>query len=294
MKDKLTLSKRASTGAQIKTNPLRILMFIFLSLWALTFFGCLVWLLINSLKYNYRYMEDPVGLPQKGEWLFGNYINAFNELAANDVSLFEMLYNTLWLTAGNIILQVISSLMFAYVIARFKFPLRNVIYWVVIARMMISLVGTTASTYKLYNDLGLYDSPLILITNLSGTANFLIYYATFKGVPNEFAEAAYIDGYNHIQLFFKVMIPQVSGVIIATAVTSFIANWNEYMFPLMYLPSYPTLSSGIYKYQTVTIYGCNYPMLFAALIMAMIPCIAVFCIFQDKFLTIDIGGGLKG
>lgn len=283
-----------SSHRKFKTNPLRVAMFTFLVIWSLSFAACLLWLIINSLKHNYVYMGDKLGLPAPGEWQFVNYINAFKELQANDTGLLTMLFNTLWLTTGNIFLQVFSSITFSYVIARFKFPGRNLIYWVVIARMMISLVGTLPATYQLYNTLGIYDSPLILITNLSGTANFLIYYATFKGVPNEFAEAAYIDGYNHVQIFFKVMLPQVTGVIIATAVTSFIANWNEYLYPIMYLPHYPTLASGIYYYQKVTIYGCNYPMLFAALIMTMIPCIVVFCIFQDKFLSIDIGGGLKG
>ncbi len=277
---------------KFKTTPLRVFMFVFLILWSLTFGICLLWLVSNSLKNRVEYLMDPVGLPTVFRWR--NYLDTFVQLQSTGKNLIVMLVNTMWLTFGNIFLQTISALTFTYVVARFKFPGRDAIYWVVIARMMITLVGTMPGTYRLYIDLGIYDSPLILITQLSGTANFLIYYATWKGVPNSYAEAGYMDGAGHIRIFFSVMLPQIKGIVLATAITSFIANWNEYMFPLLYLPSYPTIASGIYSYQVEFARQLNYPMLFAALTMTMIPCIAVFCIFQENFLSINIGGGLKG
>ncbi len=281
-----------TTKQKVRTTPLRTGMFVFLVLWSITFAFCLFWLVSNSLKTRGEYMENPISLPQ--ELHFENYLNAFMELQAADSNLLVMIINTLWLTFGNIFLNTITALTFTYVVARFKFPGRNVIYWVVIARMMITLVGTMPGTYRLYIALGIYDTPLILITQLSGTANFLIYYATFKGVPNSYAEAGYMDGAGHIRIFFSIMLPQVKGIIIATSITAFIGNWNEYMFPLLYLPSYPTIASGIYSYQTISARRLNYPMLFAALTMAMLPCIVLFCIFQESLLSINIGGGLKG
>lgn len=278
---------------KFKTTPLKVFIFVFLILWSLSFAICLFWLFINSLQTRAAFMAvKGLEFPKSLHW--ENYVEAFKQLESNNTGLFQMLFNTLWITTGNIALQVMSSVTFAYVIARFKFPGRNVIYWVVIARMMISLTGTLPATIQLYNTLNIIDSPLILITALSGTASFLIYYATFKGVPNSFAEAGYIDGANHIQIFFKIMLPQVTGIIIATSVSSFIANWNEYLFPLLYLPSFPTLASGLYSIEAKMKHGSNYPVLFAALFMTMLPCIAIFAIFQKNFLSINIGGGLKG
>ena len=274
------------------TSPLRVFMFVFLVLWSLSFSTLIVWLVANSLNDKVKYLTDPVGIPVLWKW--SNYVNAFTELEAIDSNLVVMLINTLWLTAGNISLQVLSGVTFSYAIARFKFPGRDAIYWISIARMMIPIVGSLAATYKLYGILGIYDSPLLLLSNLSGQAGFLVYYATFKGVSNEYAEAAFLDGANHVQVFFKVMLPQVTGVVIALSVSSFIANWNEYMTPILFLPSYPTLASGIYIYQQRSGRRLNYPVLFAALVMTMIPCIITFTAFQKNFLSIDIGGGLKG
>ena len=274
------------------TTPLRVIVFIFCVLWCISIYFCLAWLFMTSFKDRIQYLVDPIGLPET--WHFENYVNAFVQLNASGKNLFVMLFNTLWLTFGNIFLQMFFSLCFSYVVARFKFPGRNVIYWVIILQMMITIVGSLPATYTLYNRLGIYDSPLFLLTNLGGTSGFLIFYATFKSMPNDYNEAAFIDGSGHIRAYFKVMLPQVSGIISALAVSSFIANWNEYMTPIMYLPSYPTLASGLYAYQIEFARKLNYPLLFAGLFMTIIPCLVMYFIFQKQFLNINIGGGLKG
>ncbi len=275
-----------------KTSPLKIFIFIFSTIWCITFYFCLIWLVYSSFKSRVEYLTDPVGLPTK--WHFSNYIDAFTQLSASGKNLIVMFFNTCWLTFGTIFLQMLFSLMFAYAIARFKFPGRDLIYWVVIAQMMITVVGSLPATYTLLKRLNMYDTPLYLITNLSGTSGFLVFYATFKGIPQSFAEAAHIDGAGHVKVFFKIMLPQIKGMVTALAITSFIANWNEYMTPILYLPSYPTLASGLYAYQIEFSRKLNYPLLFSALFMTIIPCLILYFIFQEEFLHIDIGGGLKG
>ena len=208
-------------------------------------------------------------------------------------NFFDMLWNTVWMTVGNISLQLASSLIFAYIIARYKFPGRNLIYWTVIVRMMLVTVGTLPATYKIYDALHLTNSPLILITNLSGIANFLIYYTTFKGISKGYAESAFIDGAGHFKVFYRIMLPQVSGVIIATVTSSFIANWNEYMTFILYMDKYPSIASGIYYFKLASEMD-NYPMLLAACVMSIIPVVVLFAAFQKQFINIDLSGGLKG
>jgi ABC-type glycerol-3-phosphate transport system permease component len=205
----------------------------------------------------------------------------------------DMLWNTIWMTFGNISLQLISSLTFAYIIARYKFPGRDLIYWIVIIRMMLVTVGTLPATYRVYDFLGITNSPLFLITNLHGTASFLIYYSVFKGMSREYAESAFVEGASHFQVFYKIMIPQAVGVIIATVTTSFIANWNEYMTFILYMDKYPSVASGIYYFKLASEMD-NYPMLLAAVVMSIIPVVVLFATFQKQFINIDLSGGLKG
>ncbi len=279
-------------GNRFGMYAFKIIMFTFLFLWTCSIAYCLFWLVNNSLKEQLVYELDQVHLA-KAPLQWRNYINAFTELQVKGNNMITMIWNTVWVTTGNIVLQIASSLLFSYIVARYKFPCRNLIYFLVIFKMMFTTVGTLPATYKLYDALGITNSPLFLITNLHGTANFLIYYATFKGASSSYAEAAFLDGANHWQVFIKVMVPQVTGVITATVITSFIVNWNEYMTFILYLDDYPSIASGIYFFKLEN-EGENYPMLLAAVTMSIIPVVVVFAAFQKYFINIDISGGLKG
>lgn len=256
-------------------------------------FACLFWLLNNSVKSGLEYEWSQVELAKDPLKYLKNYIDAFTEMTVKGNNFLDMLWNTLWMTFGNISLQVITSVTFAYIIARYKFPGRNLIYWVIIVRMMLVTVGTLPATYKLYDALHITNSPLFLITNLSGTANFLIYYSVFKGLSREYAESAFVDGASHFRVFLQIMLPQSVGVIIATVTTSFIANWNEYMTFILYMDKYPSIASGIYYFKLAS-EADNYPMLLAAVVMSIIPVVVLFATFQKQFINIDLSGGLKG
>lgn len=276
-----------------KISILNIVVFIFLSLWCLSMFACLFWLVNNSLKSGLEYEWSQVELAKEPGKYIRNYIDAFSEMTVKKNNFVDMLWNTIWMTFGNISLQLISSLTFAYIIARYKFPGRDLIYWIVIIRMMLVTVGTLPATYRVYDFLGITNSPLFLITNLHGTANFLIYYSVFKGMSREYAESAFVEGASHFKVFYKIMIPQAVGVIIATVTTSFIANWNEYMTFILYMDKYPSIASGIYYFKLASEMD-NYPMLLAAVVMSIIPVVVLFATFQKQFINIDLSGGLKG
>ena len=276
-----------------KVNILFILVFIVLALWCLSMFACLFWLVNNSLKDGLEYEFSQVELAKDPLKYARNYIDAFSEMQVKGNTFLDMLWNTLWMTFGNITLTVASSLLFSYVIARYKFPGRDLIYWVIIIRMMLVTVGTLPATYRVYDALHLTNSPLYLITALSGTASFLIYYSAFKGISKEYAESAFVDGAGHFRVFYKIMIPQVSGIIIATVTSGFIANWNEYMTFILYMDRYPSIASGIYYFKLFNEMD-NFPMLLAAVVMSIIPVVVLFAAFQKQFINIDLSGGLKG
>ena len=276
-----------------KFSPLQTVVFIFLSLWCLSMFACLFWLVNNSLKSQLEYEWSQVELAKEPLKYLSNYLDAFTELEVKGNTFLDMLFNTLWMTFGNIFLQVVSSLVFSYIIARYKFPGRNLIYWVVIIRMMLVTVGTLPATYRIYDALGITNSPLFLITSLSGTANFLIYYSVFKGLSRGYAESAFVDGAGHFKVFYKIMLPHVSGVVIATVTSSFIANWNEYMTFILYMDKYPSIASGIYYFKLANQFD-NFPMLLSAVVMSIIPVVILFATFQKQFINIDLSGGLKG
>ena len=159
---------------------------------------------------------------------------------------------------------------------------------------MIPIMGTMGASLKLSMDLGIFDNPLTLISAYSAAnSQFIIMFAFFKGVDWGYAESAFIDGAGHARVFFQIMLPQATSPIIAMCLTIFISKWGDAQGPLIYLPSYPTLASGFYQYQQFA--GKDkQPILFAGLFMSALPIVVLYIAFQDRLMSLNMGGGLKG
>ncbi len=278
-----------------KFTPLRITVFILFSAYALTLILAWGWVLIQSLKDPDVYVTDKLSLPDP--IYIKNYFDAFSSFydPASKTNMFGMILNSLWYTFGSMALQIGSSVCVAYCVAKFKFPGRNLLYMTAIISMMIPIVGSMPSAYRIYDALGILDTPLIILRNLNAFGwNFIVIHGFMKNIPWSYAEAAYIDGCSHFGVFSRVMLPQVVSPITALCVMSFINLWNDYMTPLLYFPSYPTLVTGLYIYEDQMGRMMNYPTLFAGVIISVLPVVALFVAFQKQILEINVSGGLKG
>lgn len=277
-----------------KVKIFEVVLFIILSIYAFSLVIPLVWAFLSALKSQIEYSTYNVnGLPEK--WLFSNFALAFTELNVNGSNLFVMIFNSVWYTAGGVLIGMMVSAMVAYVTAKYEFPGRKILYGIALVIMMIPIVGSTPSQYRLYSQLGILDSPAFLVTFASGFGfNFLVLYAYFRSLPWSFAEAAFIDGAGHVKVFFQIMLPQAASTIGALAIVSAITAWNDSGGPLLFLKSYPTLASGLYMFQVMTTRNLNMPVLYAGLLMSAVPMLILFTFFSNKIMDMSLGGGLKG
>lgn len=261
-------------------------------LYALSMVYIFIWAFLVSLKGKLEYFKDTWSLPK--EWRFVNYKLAFEELNSSGRNMFVMILNSLWYCVGNTVLSLASSIMLAYVVAKFQFVGRDLIYKIAIFVMMIPIVGSLPAQLLLYNKMHIYNSPFILIAGTAGFGfEFMVMYSYFRNLSWSYAEAGYVDGAGHFTVFFRIMLPQAMSAIGALALIAFIGRWNDYMGPIVFLPDYPTLSAGLYTYQKENERSINYPVLFAGILMSMIPVLALFVVFQDKLMEMNIAGGLK-
>ena len=271
----------------------RIIVFILLAIYAFTLIYAMLWAVLSSLKTQTEFSTNLVGLPK--DWQFGNYLQAFQSVQAGGHNMFEMFFNSLWYSCGGAALGVIASSMVAYVVAKYEFPGRRPIYAVALVTMMIPVVGSFPSQYRMYSTLGILDSPLLLVTKFSGFGfNFVMLYSFFKTLSWTYAEAAFMDGASHLKVFLRVMLPQALPIMGSLFLVSTVQLWNEYMEPNLFLQSHPTLSSGLYIFQLEMTRGTNYPLLFAGLIVSVIPVIILFVKFQNTMMESMSMGGLKG
>lgn len=277
-----------------KISLTRLLIFFAFTFYAVSLIYPLVWAFLSSLKESTEYMtNNKMDLPK--DWLFSNYLKAFEGLNIDGKDMFDMFFNSIWFTLGGTLAGVGVSCMTAYAVAKYRFPGSKLIYWTAVISMMIPIVGSLPSQFKIYTALGIIESPLLLLAFLNGFGfNFLVLHSYFESLPRSYMEAAFIDGASHFQCFWRVMLPQAKSPIMALSLVSAINFWNDYNTPLLFLKDYPTLSSGIYMYQVINTRILNMPILFAGILLTAVPVLILYAFFSNKIMNISLEGGIKG
>lgn len=256
----------------------------------------LFWAIINSVKDLKEYIHNSVALPT--HWSFKNYSNVFTDMfKIKSVNYVGMLINSLWIVVVKVLVNVASSTMLAYAVARFRFPGKEALYVVVIFVNTIPIIGSGPAAYKLMSTLGMVNNPLtIWISWASGfDFAFIVLYGYFKGVSPAYSEAGYIDGAGELKTFFSIILPQIVPCLVAIMITQAIGVWNDYSTVMIYLREMPNLAYGLYEFNKIAMYEENSrPVYFAAAVISAIPIIILYTCTQKLILTNMTAGGLKG
>lgn len=288
---------------KIKTKQeiiISAIVFPILMIWSLTLIYPFFWSFINSLKDPGEFLLDSFSFPEN--WLFSNWSTAIETLRVpksnplESVGVVGMIFNSIWWMFGSVAINTIVTTMMAYALAKYHFRFGRFLHAFSLAVMTITVVGAFPSQYALYTNLGLRNSPAMLLTSAGciGTSALLIYYSFFKNISWSYAEAVFIDGGGHWTVFLRIMIPQALPIISAMAVIGCIGMWNDYFTPYIYLRDYPTLATGLYLLQTSSLTVNNKPIYFAVVLISAIPIFVIFMCFQEKIMTSVSMGGLKG
>ena len=281
-----------------KTRSQRIAMSVIFGLfvlYALTLLYPMIWMFLSSLKGSLEYETgNSLDLPKK--WLFSNYPEALDSLVVEGTNFLGMVWNSVWMNGISIVLGTFVTAITTYTIAKLQFPGRRAFYAVILFMMMLPIYGSMASSLQIKKQLGIFDNVFnVLVSSFAvGGYKFLVLYSFFKSISWTYAEAAYIDGASHFQVFWHVMFPQALAPLAVFAIQDFIGGWNDYMTPLIYMPSFPTIASGLYLYESKMIRGMNYPVYFAGIVISAIPILIIFISMRKTFMTSLSMGGLKG
>jgi ABC-type glycerol-3-phosphate transport system permease component len=286
------LSKKSSTS-EIITAIIFLILFVMI---AIVCIYPLFWAFNNSLKTFDEYSENNFILTKS--WEFKNYFKVFNgTFQYNGVTYLGMLYNSLWILVVRVFVNIASSLMLAYAIARFEFPGRNFLYAVVIFANTIPIIGSGPATFKLLNSLSMVENPTTIWLSWAGGFDFafIVLYGYFKGISPSYSESAYVEGAGELRFFFSIILPQVVPCVVAIMITQAIGVWNDYSTVMIYLRTRPNLAYGLYMFNTESIYISNSkPIYFAAAVISAVPVIVLYACTQKLILTNMTAGGLKG
>lgn len=267
------------------------IIFIIFTIYAISLVFPFAWSFVNSFKTSAEFFQvDSVWkLPET--WMVSNYTNVLKQY---DIG--RMFLRSIYITVAGTVLAVLMSAATAYVVSKYQFKFRNVIYITAITVMVIPTVGSLSATFKLVTDIGLYNNMILFPIMYAGGFGFgfLLLYAYFKGISWTYAEAAFVDGASDFDVFFKVMLPQAKPALVALGIIQGINIWNDFFGPFMFIPEKKTLAVGLQDLVNIMQYRAEWPMMFAAMIISALPIIIVFIIFQKTIMENTVAGGLKG
>ena len=267
---------------------------IFLIIWSILIVFPILWAVLSSLKTNLEFGTNAWKLPEKLQWV--NYKDAWE--GANFSKYF---LNSLILSVGTVALSIIMTTTSAYVIGKFVHPVVKSIEVFYSIFMMVPQMLLLIPLLQMCKKLNMTKSNVVLftlmITNALQGVPFYVFLLTpfMRSINNSILEAAEIDGANQFQSFITLVLPMIVPAIFMVGLLSFVGIWNEYIMSITFIKDSTkyTLSAGINELMNDAKAGQT--LKFAALIIAMLPILIIYAIFQKPLQNgLSSSDGVKG
>lgn len=256
----------------------------------LIFITPLIWMVLTSLKPQTQLVSNPHAvLPETWQW--GNY-----QEAVQSMPYFRYLRNSLLLCAGSVLGTLVSCSLAAYAFARLEWRGRDLMFGVLIATMLLPWQVTMIPQFLLIREIGLYNSlAALIVPTFFGNAFYIFLLRQFfQSIPRELCDAAKLDGCSELGIFWYIVVPLSRPALATVALFQFIAAWNDFNGPLLYLsdPEQFPLAYGLERF--VSSYSSQTNLLMAAAVLFTLPIVILFFFTQRTFLRGIATTGLKG
>ena len=249
----------------------------------------MIWMVLSSLKPAEQLTEDPYSL-LPASWQWNNFSDALDSMP-----YLVYLTNSLLLCAGTVVGSVLSCSLVAYGFARLRWRGRRLLFGILVATMLLPWHVTMIPRFLLFRELGWYNhlTALIAPTFLGDAFFIFLLRQFFLSIPEELSEAARLDGLGEWGIFWKIILPLSKPALATVALFQFIATWNDFGGPLLYLndPSRFPLAYGLEQF--VSSYSDQTHLLMAAAVLFTLPVIVLFLFTQRTFLRGISTTGLK-
>ncbi|MBZ4665508.1 carbohydrate ABC transporter permease [Mahella sp.] len=269
-----------------------ILVYVLITVVAVIVLIPFFWMISTALKADADIFAWPPELiPEPAHW--ENFSKAWNAMPFN-----KYLANTVFIVILGMIAELASETLVAYGFARFNFPGRDIIFFVLLSTMMLPFHVTLIPTYIIWNKLGLvgeFDPLILRAWTAWGPFYIFLLRQFFLTIPTELDDAAEIDGASPLDTFYRIMLPQIKPALLAVAVFAFKGYWNDFLGPLIYLTDMNkyTMTLGMYFFMGGVNEAPQWNYLMAISVIIALPTIALFFLAQRYFIEGITFTGLK-
>ncbi|MCS6776178.1 MAG: carbohydrate ABC transporter permease [Chloroherpetonaceae bacterium] len=269
-----------------------------LLLLSIVFIIPLYWMIITALKpIEETMLQPPRWVPSQWQW--ENFAKAFTYGSEQLGYIPFLIYgrNTLLIATLSVAGAVCSNAVVAYAFARLRWPGRDLLFAITLATMMVPFPVIMVPVYALFKEMGWIGTfrPLWVPAWFGNAFNIFLLRQFFRTIPSELSEAARIDGCSEWAIFREIILPLARPALAVVALFTFMASWNDFLGPLIYLMDQRTftLSLGLQFYQSQH-GGTQWNLLMAASTIVIAPVIVLFFFTQKQFIQGIAVTGLKG
>ena len=274
--------------SNIKAIRTRHILTFFQYLFAIVFTLIIVfpfyWMIITSLKTSEELLRPvPTLWPLKFQWK--NYIDVFKMAPFG-----QYILNTIIMTTGVMILQIVIGSFAAYGFSKGKFPGRDILFIVVLGALMVPIQVTFVPIYVMIAKLNWINTFAgLIVPNAVSAYTIFMLRQTFKSVDDAFIEAAQLEGLGRIDIIFRILIPLCKPTMLTVTIITFIDSWNAYFWPKIATttPLRRTIALGVYelKRSYAGLETMNQNQIMAGAVVTVIPIIILFVLLQKYILT---------
>ncbi len=268
----------------------KVIVYVILILIALVMIIPFLWMLSASIKSDREVfqMNPFVFIPAVPKW--SNYSDIWTK-----IPFLKFVENTVFLTLVVTILQLLTSSFAAYAFSKLHFRAKNALFLAYIATIAMPWQVYMVPQFIMMRRMGLNDKLLAIIC-LQAFSAFGVFMMKqfYEGIPDDLCEAARIDGMSEYRIYSTIMLPLSKPALSTLVIFSFVATWNDYLGPLIYLKSQEkkTIQLGLKMF--ISQYSSDYGLIMAGSVLSLIPVLVVFLCLQKYFVEGVATTGLKG
>jgi multiple sugar transport system permease protein len=279
----------ASASARLARILGSTLLHVVLIALALTMIVPFFWMVSTSLKdFSQVFNIPPNWIPDPAVW--SNYPDSLKALPFG-----RAYWNSFYIAAIVVASQLLTCSMAGYAFARIDFPFRDTIFILFLATLMIPQQVTIIPTYLIMRDLGWLDTHLALIVPPALFSAFGVFLLRqfIKGLPEELEESAILDGANRWRIYWQIILPLIKAPLAALAIFSFLAQWNNFFAPNIYLSTPEKFTIPLLLNQFRGLYVTDWTLMMAAATIAVLPVLIIYLIGQRYIIEGVALTGLK-
>ena len=276
----------------------KILIYFFLSLWAVTTIYPFIWVILNSFKLKGLIRSDSFSIPMGSAFTLQNYQTAFER-----VDMLGAYKNSLIISVSVTLAVMLLAGFAAYGMARYSFKGKAALYSLIIASMMFPVFSTIIPVFRMMFSWHIVNTNSIALSQLSvilpqiaGNLSFsiIVLMGFIRSLPVDLEEAAYLEGCNIYQIFLKVILPIAKPSFATVAIFTFLWSYNDLFTQMFFLRYKDTFTITRLLNEITSIAGVNYGLMAAAVVLVVVPVLVVYIFLQKNIIKGMTAGAIKG